>query len=427
MIHRQTLECLTCGHKTITRSAVGHSDYQEFAFPCGGCGLEIRFGMDLPLNASMGRVMADGAKKGDAWFKKEVKRLMGKPGIVYAGLKNTKLCLEPDKRTDTRTFDCETLNPVKEHEHFTPFMATVSLPKERLLFERHQYARTTAANICAPQIQKLAVHFERKQWTLFDKQLAELQINVTAKDETERMAALFKAAELNGQFAYALGNACPARIRQRIALAESTSPTLVKELVEFFQSKRKDEAIIQQLWAIRAGWAKLYNFLFPIYISFYWDDTANSLDHFTLAQKRFDELKPFYQECFETFCRISVIAASLEGIILNGSTSVPSAKGGIPLGRFDTMTNGSKPTLLKSLVIGDIFVPFIDSKLRNGIGHHAAHYDVKLDSIHYVNENEKGATHFQISYVRFCEKVVRLYGQLEIVSIYAHWLKKAAF
>jgi hypothetical protein len=43
--------------------------------------------------------------------------------------------------------------------------------------------------------------------------------------------------------------------------------------------------------------------------------------------------------------------------------------------------NGSKPDMLKQLKIADLFVPFIDNKLRNGIGHNSAHYDVATDSI----------------------------------------------
>ncbi len=47
MASRKPLECIECGCKTITRSALGRGNYQEFAFPCPGCGIEIRFGMNL--------------------------------------------------------------------------------------------------------------------------------------------------------------------------------------------------------------------------------------------------------------------------------------------------------------------------------------------------------------------------------------------
>jgi hypothetical protein len=47
MIDRNSLKCLTCGKATTTRTAIGHDVYQEFAFPCHGCGVEVRFGMTL--------------------------------------------------------------------------------------------------------------------------------------------------------------------------------------------------------------------------------------------------------------------------------------------------------------------------------------------------------------------------------------------
>ena len=88
------------------------------------------------------------------------------------------------------------------------------------------------------------------------------------------------------------------------------------------------------------------------------------------------------------------------------------------------MPNGNKHTLLKQLSIGDVFVPFIDAKLRNGVGHNAAHYDVTVDAIVYRNHSpSRGIEEFNVSYVRFCEKLVRLYGQLEASVPVVHFLR----
>ena len=170
----------------------------------------------------------------------------------------------------------------------------------------------------------------------------------------------------------------------------------------------------------------MYACLAPIYTALYWNDKEHTLDSFTLAQKRFEELKPFYVDCFETFCRVSVIAAGLEGIIASTAVGVPAMRRIIPIDQFDVMKNGTKPDVLKHLAIGDIFAPYIDHNLRNGLGHHSAHYDVKTDLIQYATENPKGLKKHRVSYIRFCEKVVRLYSQLEVVSIYAHWLRQRA-
>jgi hypothetical protein len=56
--------------------------------------------------------------------------------------------------------------------------------------------------------------------------------------------------------------------------------------------------------------------------------------------------------------------------------------------------------------------------------HHSAQYDVIRDVINYEIESRTKFLHRQIPYIRFCEKVVTLYSQLEVVSIYAHWLRK---
>lgn len=212
----------------------------------------------------------------------------------------------------------------------------------------------------------------------------------------------------------------------RVALAETQAPSLTKDLITYFQKNQKDESIVRELWAIRSRWMNCHAALAPVFISLYWDNKLHSLDSFTLAKKCFDDLKPLYVDCFETFCRISVIAAGLEGIIFKNAMGVPTAKRVLSLAEFDVMKNGCKPDVLKGLVIGDIFAPYIDHNLRNGIGHHSAHYDVKKDSIQYTTENQKGRKKFEITYSQFCAQLVQLYGQLELVSTYVHWLRQAA-
>src|ERR1035438_5362003 len=100
MIVRYPLQCSTCGHKTLTRSATGHGDYQEFAFPCGGCGLEIRFGMRLPLNRRMARILAQKGKHPPAWFEEQMKRIGKMENLKYINLKNAKKCDEDSSITD---------------------------------------------------------------------------------------------------------------------------------------------------------------------------------------------------------------------------------------------------------------------------------------------------------------------------------------
>ena len=77
------------------------------------------------------------------------------------------------------------------------------------------------------------------------------------------------------------------------------------------------------------------------------------------------------------------------------------------------------------MTIADLFVPFIDNKLRNGIGHNSAHYEAGKDLIHYRIENDKGIQNITISYTKFCDTLVALFRQLHVVSLYAHWLRQS--
>jgi hypothetical protein len=426
MIVRNPLQCSTCGHKTVTRSATGHGDYQEFAFPCGGCGLEIRFGMKLPLNRRMARVLSQKDKHPESWFNEQIQRIGKMQNLKFVNLKNAKECDDNPTISDTRTFDGETLNPIVEGQHFSPHMATAFMPKDREKFGRQQYVRRMAAEKFWPQLHKLLTHFERKRWDLFDKQLKELDLDLNPTTVIERIKAAFTAIESWEQVFAPDVQKSKEAVLKRIVLARATSRPLLNDLADYFKAKGKDETISRELHSIRSKWAKYYSFLSPIYLSFCWDDKKYSLKDYTLAEKRFDELNLFYVECFETLCRISVIAGAMEGIIHNKVLGIPITKRLVSLDEFDVMANGSKPDILKQLKIADLFVPYIDNKLRNGIGHNTAHYDVKSDSIKYRNENKSGFTDFEIPYIEFCTKIVHLFRQLHVVSQYAHWLRQSA-
>jgi hypothetical protein len=275
--------------------------------------------MNLLLEKRMKRVME---KRGGHSLTKEMKRLAKMQHIKYVNLQNARWCKENEAATDIRTFDGETPNPISQ-AHFSPFMANVYLLRDWPMFMRDQGMRDDAAKRFWPQIKKLLIHLEHKHWKLFDKEFQKLELNLPIKSEADRLKAVFKAIELTTMFFTPFTDAIKQRIRQRITFAESTSAKLVSDLVRRFQTKQKDESIFQELRSIRDRWSQYYGFLAPIYTSIYWDDTKHTLDDFTLAHKRFQELKPFYVDCFETFCRISVIAAGLEGIIVHKTVGVP--------------------------------------------------------------------------------------------------------
>lgn len=402
MIIRNSLKCSACNNTITTRTAIGHGSYQEFAFPCPECGIEIRFGMEIDHK---------------------------KPDYKYTKIINAKWT-ESNSPTDELDFsmestvvlDAENLVPISG-QHFSPFQATVFLAKEPLIFHRHQSVRLHASQKIWSEIEKLIIHETNRNEELFDKQRIALGYSDNCQSWSERILLTIRILHDYGNFYSCEPKGQNALINQRISLSESISSTLIGELINYLNTPEACRNVFEEMLSIRKRWSNLYPMLSPIYNIFYWNDDTNSLDDYTLAQKRFEDLKPFFIDCFETLCRISVIAAAIEGIIFHKSLGVPASSGLLKLEKFNEMPNGSKPDILNKLVVGDLFVPYINSRLRNGLGHHSAKYDVNHDVIEYIYKAKDGAHHEILSYIRFCEKVVRMYSQLELVSIYAHWLR----
>ena len=389
-INRNYLQCSVCKEKIITRTAIAHTSYQEFAFPCPNCGVEIRFGMKIGQR---------------------------RPSIKYTTPSNAKWINVDNSIRNVEVFDAEALNPIQKHRYFSPFSATALLPQNMPLFARQRTLRLHIVRNIWPIIQKLEIHLTRKQWHLFDKQFKKIDLDNIPSTPEMRASKYYDLLDIYGQLFCPFSRPQIENIKQRITLASAISGEGIRDLVKYFKSKGKDEEINHQIHDLRRRWIEIFGILEPLYLIFYWDNN-NSLDDYTLAQKRFDYLKSFYVDLFETFCRISVIAATLEGIIFRGEAVVPINGGEIEIKAFDLTANGAKPQILTGLVIADLFVPYIDHNLRNGIGHHSANYNIATDDIEYVSESKKQRKQYRISYIRFCEKVLRLYGQLEIVSQY---------
>jgi hypothetical protein len=235
---------------------------------------------------------------------------------------------------------------------------------------------------------------------------------------------LYKSIENYGLL-FCKDNAIHKLIKQRLNQAESISRGETAKLADYYKTRKKDIAIENQLHDIRRRWAKLFPALAALYTTHYWDASQYQITGFTLAQKRFDELKSLYVDSFETFCRISVLAASIEGIISVGRAVIPRARGEFTIEEFDLFKNGNKPDILRRLgpLISDLFVPYMNHRLRNGIGHNSAKYDVVSDQVHYVTENERGITPYNVPYISFCESMFNLYIQLEVVSLYINWAR----
>jgi hypothetical protein len=70
--------------------------------------------------------------------------------------------------------------------------------------------------------------------------------------------------------------------------------------------------------------------------------------------------------------------------------------------------------------IADLFMPVLDTDVRNGIGHHAAHYEQDPDAIVIFDTKDAGTISRVMGYTEFCEKVLELFAAFELAAVYPH-------
>ena len=117
-----------------------------------------------------------------------------------------------------------------------------------------------------------------------------------------------------------------------------------------------------------------------------------------------------------------VLATIVESVIHTDSLNVAVSKRSVSLDEFDEWPNGTKRSHFIKLAIGDLFSDVLDTKLRNGIGHHQAHYDSGTDEVVLYDRKQAATVERRIEYTEFCDKVLRQVAALELGATYHHEL-----
>lgn len=216
------------------------------------------------------------------------------------------------------------------------------------------------------------------------------------------------------------------RINQRIALATSISPTLTNHLASDFHESGRIKEIWRQLQHFHDSLVDCYPYLRPLLQpKIYWKQEEN-LVNYVVCDKRFSPLKNLYIESFETFCRLSVIAIAIEEIIFFQKLEIPTKKSSLDLWSYEKLANAKKRDHLKNFPIADMFVPFMDTLLRNGIGHNSANYDSSKDEVVCIQQSGTSLTEYRMPYTIFCDKVLELASVLFHSEEYFYTLLKNA-
>jgi hypothetical protein len=266
------------------------------------------------------------------------------------------------------------------------------------------------------------IHFERRNKRLFDKEAKIEKKSPNALNWGSRMTLFYKLIEnAFNRFTLTLP-ADHRRVQQRIALARTIPGNLFDQLVELYNSTSRMSKLWTELQSVRSEFLANYLFLSPILRTLYWSEPPKSLAEYQVAEKKFDELKHLYVDCFETLCRLTVTVVGLEAIIHHGKLSLPTKRGEMSLWEYEAMPNGNKPSQLIHYPVHDLFVPLMDHNLRNGIGHHSAMYDAKRDEVVYYKHEQENLVEVRLPYTEFAYKVLQIYSALELASLYFHAL-----
>jgi hypothetical protein len=264
--------------------------------------------------------------------------------------------------------------------------------------------------------ERCRVHFERGNWELFDKESPPLHDGpVTPKS---RLIDLYNAYTAGFSKFTLTPRGKHNRIFQRLTYAKNLDRPLVNDLAEHYLVSGRIVSLWKEIFSVRGSFINSYNFIQPLITVKYWKEEYKA--PVTLSDKRFNELRQLYIDCFETLFRLLVLAMGFEVIIHHRKLENPTKKGSMTLEQFEQMANTAKRDHIAKFPIEGLFIPVLDTDFRNGIGHHAAHYEQEADAIVIFDTKEAGTVSRIISYPEFCEKVLGLFGAFELAVAYHH-------
>lgn len=267
------------------------------------------------------------------------------------------------------------------------------------------------------------IHFANRNKRLFDKEAKLEKGSPHTLNWGSRISLFYRLVEKASDNFTLTRRMERQRVQQRVALAQRISGNLFDELVELYVSTSRMSKLWAELNTVRSEFLANYLSLSPILRTMvYWSEPPTNLAEYQVSEKKFDELKHLYVACFETLCRLTVIVIALEAIIHHKKLTVPTKKGEMSLWEYEAMPNGNKPSQLTKYPIHDLFVPLMDSKLRNGIGHHSAMYVAQTDEVVYYNHQGKSLGEIRLSYTDFIYKLLEIYSAVELASLYFHVL-----
>jgi hypothetical protein len=260
------------------------------------------------------------------------------------------------------------------------------------------------------------VHFERGDWDLFDKEspspsgeppsICGRLVNLYSL-----LTAGFSRFTLNSQ-------GKRDRVMQRFTLARVSEPEIFEALASQYLASGRIRRAWRAVAGVRRAFVRIYPYIQPLLQMRHWHKELQDLRKFKISDKKFDDLRQLYTDCFETLCRLMVLAMAVEAIIHHKELEIPTRKGKMTLDQFEALNNASKVIHIQHYLIGELFAPVLDADFRNSLGHNSAHYEASSDAVFLYGPKHCGPIQRSLGYTEFCDKVHKLFAAFELAAIY---------
>lgn len=391
MISRRCVACTSCRAKTILRVGIGHARTQEHSFDCPRCGVQIT--VPLRLGQSAGT-------------------------LEFLGPTNAKYVQSEKGAVATLLFHPEVPVHDPRDGFMSPFLATFGRYLDFEAYQRDESIRQSIVTHRWPAIKRLLTHYRNENLGLFQEAFTELVGEPPAAALPRRRRQLAALQHMTFGHFSGLSSATVQRLHQRCAFACSKHPHLVEELLVAVGKDERPERTSVALVATRDRFVAVYASVQPLLATRYWNREGTLDLEVHLPDKAFDKLRQLYVDCFELSCTLLVPALALEAVIVDDRIEVPYGKRMLSIRELYEQDNAVKLSLIERFPIGDIFVPRLDSKLRNGLGHNAARLDTTADKVVYFTRGSQADRRHELSYTAFAGKVLDAFAALEAAVVY---------
>lgn len=395
MINRKTLKCISCGTRVTTRTGIGNATVQKHKFPCPTCRVEIGFVLNVNQES---------------------------PSLKYEEPYNAKWDDAAGESDTMVLFYPEVMIPRDLEHPMSPFIATFGNHKDIKEYQREEAIRRLSKDKLWPALQRAYVHFENGNLELMKKECQSLVVDMPDLAGQEERGGWLLAVTRKFFDRFVAHPGRSKKIEKAVAAASAKGEDELRALAGEYVRTGRMLALWKELKSVRTQFISFYESFIPfLMVRRYWKDHLQETAGYLLSTKNFEDLRPFYVDTVETSFKLLVIGLAVESIATIGKPIVRTKKGDQDIWWFEQLNNGIKDTQLKKYAIFDRLRAALDLQLRNGAGHHSAHYDVNTDEIIYVKADGAKLEEVRLSYTHFVGKVFDAYCAFELLSVFFQW------